>query len=75
MQKRKKIIQILKNNGIELKESEIDIEIDVDSITFLQVLVDIEETFKVDLTNIENKNSSSNRLNVTELEEWLENNE
>lgn len=75
MNKIEKIKQILKNNGIELGVSDRDAELQLDSITFLQVLVDIEDAFNVDLSNIENKNYKNNIIKVAEIEELIDVNE
>lgn len=68
---KKKILKILESIGVVLDESESDLNIELDSIKFLQLIIAIEEEFKINLNYIVNKNTRKNNITLTDIEEWI----
>ena len=46
---RTKLLQIFKNNGIFVNEDDLDEALEMDSITYITLVVDIENTFNIEI--------------------------
>lgn len=68
---RKKIINILEHNGIYISDDDYEAELDVDSITFVTAIVDLEQNFSIEID--EQYFSERENLSVLKIEEMVTN--